>query len=46
MIIYVCSCGFGTDDEDWLDGHLREHPGHDERETPRALILAGLLARV
>lgn len=40
-MIRVCSCGFATDDRDWLDGHLFDHPGHHERETPRALILAG-----
>jgi hypothetical protein len=21
MIIYMCSCGFATDDPDWFDGH-------------------------
>lgn len=41
MIIYLCSCGFATDDQDWLDGHLFEHPGHHVREAPRALVLAG-----
>jgi hypothetical protein len=35
MIIYLCSCGFGTDDPDWLDGHLHEHPGHYQRRTVR-----------
>ncbi|MDQ2815594.1 MAG: hypothetical protein M3Z75_28055 [Actinomycetota bacterium] len=29
--VLLCSCGFATDDSDWLDGHLFEHPGHDER---------------
>jgi hypothetical protein len=28
MIIYLCSCGFSTDDPGWLDAHLDEHPGH------------------
>ena len=32
--ISLCSCGFGTDDPSWLDGHLFEHPGHYAR--PRA----------
>ncbi|HEY6315099.1 MAG TPA: hypothetical protein VIY52_30445 [Streptosporangiaceae bacterium] len=27
-VIYLCSCGFGTDDPGWLDGHLSEHPEH------------------
>jgi hypothetical protein len=26
--IYMCSCGFGTDDPAWLEGHLFQHPGH------------------
>jgi hypothetical protein len=26
--ISLCSCGFGTDDPSWLDGHLFEHPAH------------------
>lgn len=30
-VIYLCSCGFGTDDRDWLEGHLFQHPGHHER---------------
>jgi hypothetical protein len=46
MMILLCSCGFGTDDDEWFLGHLHEHPSHHQRETPRALILAGRLARV
>jgi hypothetical protein len=46
-MIRLCSCGFGTDDDYWFDGHLYEHPDHHEREAPRAiLILAGRIARV
>ncbi len=30
--IYLCSCGFGTDDREWLRDHLFEHPGHCERQ--------------
>lgn len=46
-MIYLCSCGFATDDRDWLDDHLDDHPGHHEREAPRAiLVLAGQIARV
>jgi hypothetical protein len=46
-MIYLCSCGFSTDDREWLQGHLFEHPGHHERETPRVLlVLAGVTARV
>lgn len=28
MIIYLCSCGFATDDPDWFDGHQDQQPGH------------------
>lgn len=46
-MIRLCSCGFGTDDEEWLLGHLYDYPGHDERRAPRAfLILGGVTARV
>jgi hypothetical protein len=34
--IRLCSCGFATDDRDWLDGHLFEHPDHNERPAPQA----------
>ena len=33
-VIYLCSCGFGTDDPNWLQGHLFRHPGHHERPRP------------
>lgn len=33
-VIYLCSCGFGTDDREWLDGHLFRYPGHHERNQP------------
>lgn len=41
MTIRLCSCGFATDDADWLAGHLFEHPGHGERVAwwSRALAL-------
>jgi hypothetical protein len=29
--IRLCSCGFGTSDGEWMDGHLFEKPGHVER---------------
>ena len=29
-MIYLCSCGFGTDDGDWFDGHQFQRPGHYE----------------
>ena len=32
--ILLCSCGFGTDDRAWLDGHLFQYPGHHERPQP------------
>jgi hypothetical protein len=35
MTIYLCSCGFATDDADWFDGHLDEHPGHFQRRMVR-----------
>jgi len=31
-MIYLCSCGFATDDREWLLGHLLEYPGHHERD--------------
>ena len=46
-MIYLCSCGFGTDNEEWLLGHLDDYPDHRERDAPRAfLILGGVIARV
>jgi hypothetical protein len=27
-----CSCGFATDDYQWLASHLIEHPGHHEAD--------------
>jgi hypothetical protein len=45
-MIMLCSCGFGTDDDEWFLDHLEDHPGHHERDAPRALILADWLARV
>jgi len=36
-VIYLCSCGFGTDDPDWFDGHQFQHPGHDQRPMARYL---------
>jgi hypothetical protein len=35
MVIYLCSCGFGTDDADWFDGHLFQHPDHYQRPMAR-----------
>jgi hypothetical protein len=35
MIIYLCSCGFSTDDPGWFDAHLDEHPGHSQRRMVR-----------
>jgi hypothetical protein len=35
MIIYLCSYGFATDDPDWFDGHLDQHPGHWQRRMVR-----------
>jgi len=39
-MIYLCSCGFGTDDRQWLQGHLSDHPGHHERPAPGLLVAA------
>lgn len=30
-MLRLCSCGFATADPDWFEGHLFEHPGHQER---------------
>jgi len=30
--VLLCSCGFGTNDRGWLDGHLFQHPGHHQRQ--------------
>ena len=35
MIIYLCSCGFATDDPDWFDGHQDQHPDHHQRRIVR-----------
>ncbi len=40
LMIYLCSCGFGTDDREWLQGHLFEHPGHRQRPASRLLVAA------
>jgi hypothetical protein len=39
-MIYLCSCGFATDDRDWFDGHLFTHPGHRVRPHPPRLPVA------
>jgi hypothetical protein len=31
MTVYLCSCGFATDDPDWFEGHQFQHPGHHQR---------------
>ena len=39
ITIYLCSCGFGTDDPDWFASHLHQRLGHEQRrmmgDTPR-----------
>jgi hypothetical protein len=35
MIVYLCSCGFATDDAGWSDGHVDEHRGHFRRRIVR-----------
>jgi hypothetical protein len=39
LAIYLCSCGFGTDDPDWLDGHLFDYPGHHRRSGASEVTL-------
>jgi len=38
-MIRLCSCGFATDDDAWLEGHLFENPGHHERTTLERYLL-------
>jgi hypothetical protein len=38
QVIVLCSCGFGTDDQEWFQGHLAGHPGHHERPFPGAWL--------
>jgi hypothetical protein len=35
MIIYLCSCGFATDDPSWFDDHQDQHPGHHQQRMVR-----------
>jgi hypothetical protein len=35
MTVYLCFCGFATDDPDWFDGHIDEHPGHHQQRMVR-----------
>jgi hypothetical protein len=37
-VIRRCSCGFATDDDDWLDGHLFDNPAHEERARLPAML--------
>ena len=30
-MIYLCGCGFATDDDTWFSGHQFQHPGHHQR---------------
>jgi hypothetical protein len=32
-MVRLCSCGFATDDDDWLVCHLIDHPGHREMDS-------------
>jgi hypothetical protein len=36
----LCSCGFATNDPNWMDGHLFTHPGHHVRPQPPQLPVA------
>jgi hypothetical protein len=31
MLIRLCSCGFGTDDDNWFECHLIDNGDHSER---------------
>jgi len=43
MIIYLCSCGFATDDPDWFDGHQDQHPDHYQRRIVRDSLVPIML---
>jgi hypothetical protein len=45
-VIYLRSCSFGTDDREWLHGHLFEYPGHHERPASRLLVAAVVILAV
>ncbi len=32
-MVRLCSCGFATDDDDWLICHLIDHPEHREMDS-------------
>jgi hypothetical protein len=40
-MIRLCSCGFGTDDDDWFVCHLIEHPGHHEESKSGTQRIGG-----
>jgi hypothetical protein len=33
--VRMCGCGLATDNAAMMDGHLFEHPGHQERDLDR-----------
>jgi hypothetical protein len=35
--VKLCGCGFATNDREWFQGHLFQHPGHQERPQPGRL---------
>jgi hypothetical protein len=41
MIIYLCSCGFATDDPDWCDSHQDQHPDDHQRRMVRDSLVSG-----
>jgi hypothetical protein len=35
VMVRLGSCGFATDDDDWIERHLIEYPAHRERNQSR-----------
>jgi hypothetical protein len=42
-MICLCSCGFATDDREWLEDHLFEYPGHHERPAPKLPVAVPMI---
>jgi hypothetical protein len=45
-MVRLCSCGFATDDYDWLVCHLIDHPGHRETDSDCGSGAAAMTAAV
>jgi hypothetical protein len=35
VVLRCCGCGYGTDSDTRMDGHLWNNPGHQERDLSR-----------